>query len=45
MSTAQYLDKNTTSQALGIIKKTLAFVFVVSSTSFMKNVVYKMKIF
>lgn len=43
MSTAQYFDKNTRSQALGIAKKILTFDFVVS-LYFMKNVMYKMKI-
>ncbi|CAI6373668.1 unnamed protein product [Macrosiphum euphorbiae] len=43
MSTAQYFDKNTRSQALGITKKILTFDFVVS-LYFMKNVMYKMKI-
>jgi len=42
-STAQYFDKNTRSQALGIAKKILTFDFVVS-LYFMKNVMYKMKI-
>jgi len=39
MSTAQYFDKNTRSQALGIAKKILTFDFVVS-LYFMKNVMY-----
>lgn len=43
MSTAQYFDKNTRSQALGIAKKILTFDFVVT-LYFMKNVMYKMKI-
>jgi len=43
MSIAKYFDKNTRSQALGIVEKILSFGFVVS-LFFMKNVIYKMKI-
>ncbi|KAF0749187.1 52 kDa repressor of the inhibitor of the protein kinase-like [Aphis craccivora] len=43
MSTAQYFDKNTRYQVLGIVKKILTYDFVVL-LYFMKNVMYKMKI-
>lgn len=43
MSTDQLLDKNTKTQALGMIKKLLTFDFIVS-LYFMKNIMYKMKI-
>jgi len=39
----QNVDKNTRSQALGLLKKLLSFDFVVS-LSFMKNIMYKTKI-
>lgn len=43
MSMAQFLDKSTKTQALGMSKKILTFDFIMS-LSFMKNIMYKMKI-